>query len=156
MAEKEKETKKFDPITRAINDNYTTDFFGFKHWSPEGFVNRCRMQGITGDLWKHETLSPVLKLLVQNTKDYDEPKLDALLHSFAVAICFNEAAAEAALRRHFYAIKFGLEDVFLVHVAEQEKKRRKLEELAETAESEVLEPKEPIETGEEADELESD
>lgn len=134
-------TKKYDPVARATRDNYTTDFFGGKHWSPEGFVKLCRMQGISGELWTHSTLSPVLKLFVQNAKDMEEPKLDALLRSFAEAIGFNEAS----LRRHYFSIKRGFEDVFLVHEAQKAEKRRKLEDLAEEAESEAPEEEDEIE-----------
>jgi hypothetical protein len=148
MTEKE---QKYDPITRAINDTYATDFFGNKRWPPERFINLCRMRGITGELWNHATLSPPLKLLVLETRDVEEAKLDALLHSFAETIKFDEAA----LRRHYFAVKFGLEDVFLVHVAERDKEHQKLTRLAEEAE-ETLPSEEPTESQKTIDEEESD
>jgi len=132
MAEKKTEQKPFDPITRAISDTYTTDFFGYKHWSPERFIGLCRMRGLTGaEIWNHATLSPTLKLIVQETRDLEEAKLDALLHSFASTIGFDESA----LRRHFYAIKFQVEEQFLAAVQLAEEKRKKLERLAEEAET---------------------
>ena len=140
MTEKKAEQKKaeFDPTVRAVADNFQTDFFGSKRWNPERFVNLCRMQGLIGTVWNHETLTAPLKLCVQNTRDYDEPKLDALLRSFASTIGFNEGA----LRRHFYAIKFGVEDQFLAAVRLAEEKRAKLERLAEEAETEAPEKEE--------------
>jgi len=129
----------FNPVEKAVADAWNVDFFGGKHWSPEKFSNICRMRGLVGaEIWNHKALSAPLKLFVQATKDTEEEKLNALLHNFAVAL----ALEENAVRRHFYAIRLGYEDVFLVHIAEQEKKRKKLEELVEEAESEAPEKEE--------------
>jgi hypothetical protein len=155
MAEKKAEQKKpFDAVEKAVNDAWHVGFFGDRTWSPEAFLGICKMRGLSGtDIWNHEKLSAPLRLFVQTTRGVEDVKLNALLHNFAVALNIDENA----VRRHFWAIRFQVEEQFLAAVKLAEEKRRKLEALAEEAEkTEISESEEPeeIETEETEEEEE--
>ncbi|MCW4046171.1 MAG: hypothetical protein NWE99_01215 [Candidatus Bathyarchaeota archaeon] len=148
MTEKEKEQKLFDPIEKAIGDAWHVGFFGDRSWDYGRFGGLCRMRGLVGsEIWSHQALSAPLRLLVQATRDLEEDRLNAALHDFAVNLNLDENA----VRRHFWAIRFQVEEQFLAAVKLAEEKRRKLERLAEEAEI-APEPEGPIETGEEEEE----
>jgi hypothetical protein len=103
----------------------------------EKFCGINRKRGLVG-MWTQRALSEPLKLFAQASRNMEEDQVDSLLNGLAATIGFDVNA----IKRHFYAIKLGYEDVFLVHIAEQEKKRKKLEELVEEAESEAPEREE--------------
>jgi hypothetical protein len=83
-------------------------------------------------------------LFLPESRDLTEDQVDAFLNGLAATIGFDANL----IKRHYYAIKFQVEDQFLVAVALAEEKRKKLERLAEEAEIETPESEEPIETEE--------
>jgi hypothetical protein len=147
MAEKKAEQKPFDALERAVADSFDVHFFGDKHFNMQKFCAICRKRGLVGtDVWTtQKALSAPLKLFLQESKDLTEDQIDAFLSGLAATIGFDANR----IKRHFYAIKFLVEDQFLVAVALAEEKRKKLERLAEEAEIETPESEEPTETGEE-------
>jgi hypothetical protein len=148
MAEKKPEQKPFDPVEKAISDAWHVGFFGDRSWDYGRFGGICRMRGLRGsEIWSPQALSAPLQHLVQATRDLEEERLNVVLHDFAE----NLGLDENAVRRHFWAIRFQVEDHFLVNIARQEENRKKLEALAEEAETEPL-PSEETEEGEEDEE----
>lgn len=147
MTEKKTEQKPFDAIERAVADSFDAHFFGDRHFNMQKFCAICRKRGLVGaDVWTtQKALSAPLKLFLQESRDLTEDQIDAFLNGLAATIGFDANL----IKRHFYAIKFLVEDQFLVALQLAEEKRKKLAELAETAESETLEPEETQETEEE-------
>jgi hypothetical protein len=135
MTEKKAEQKPFNPIEKAIGDAWDVGFFGDRHFNIQKLCANCRRRGLVGtDVWSQRALSAPLKLLQQASKDLTEDQVDALLNEFAKAIGFDASL----VKRHYYSIKFQVEDQFLTTLEQQEKKRRKLEELAQEAENEEI------------------
>jgi hypothetical protein len=135
MSEKKTQQEKpFDPIAKAVDDAIDRGFFGDASFNMQKFCANCARRGIIGkEAWTQKALSTPLKLFQQASKDMGEDQIDTLLNGLATTIGFDPNL----IKRHFYAIKFGVEEQFLVALEQKEKERKKLERLAEEAETEA-------------------